>query len=147
MNHAKFKEIKNFLAEKVAPLSFEDFNKLVIEDDNFKKAMGSIWKSIRDFEIKGKRAIVRTAERENNAKYVYEGAELEIIGVYMICPAFPDDEHGPGSPEHVQYKLSLVGTKFEETQGKYTVIADYDLEFINGSPSEEIISKHHAALS
>lgn len=73
-------------------------------------------------------AVTGTAKVKDDSNYIYAGHTFPITGIYHIHKGgrvFPD-----GSKD---YYLSLIGSKFEERNGKkqeYTVIHEKHLEII-----------------
>lgn len=78
-----------------------------------------------EYKVKYKgKAIVRT---KGNRRLIYEGHTLQIIGLYMTHREH-DGDILSGTRE---FRLSLIGTPFEESLGyKDTVINERDLEIL-----------------
>lgn len=100
-------------------------NRLSENDIDFKQARKELCEL---FGVKYKPKITGKAivKSRNKNKWIYEGYELSIVGLYMI---YQNGSGGDIYPDGTrEFKLSLEGTSFVESQGyTYTVIPETDL--------------------
>lgn len=71
-----------------------------------------------------------TVKVKDDSSYIYKGATLKILGIYMVHKEYAWES--PFKPGSVDYKLCLKGTEWESRYPKspYTIIHENHLEDI-----------------